>query len=193
MITKKYMKKAVLFVLATCVSAGITAGASAQAAKAASTAEKLNTKVTKIVDKNVKADDSAKKKLKKLFSYVEKKYDYSRKIGFEPYSGWEKDYALEMLEDGKGSCYHYADAYAFLAKKATGVSVRIGTGQTNGFSGSLQKHAWTEVKLNGKWYVCDTNLDKYGADSSKKYFFKKRNSLKSTYNQFKDAKYYDAV
>lgn len=192
MLTKagKKLKRFVVFVMAICVMAGMATGAPAQDAEAAS---KLNTEVTKIVDKKVKSNDSAKKKLKKLFTYVEKNFDYGRKVGFEAYSGWEKDYALEMLADGKGSCYHYAATYAFLAKKATGYSVRIGVGQTNGFSGSLQQHAWTEISINGKWYICDTNLDKYAANSSKKYCLKKRNSLKNTYNKFKDTKYYDAA
>lgn len=186
---KKNMQKIIVFILAAC----IMAGSLTQAAQAASAGDKLNEEITKIVDKKVKAGDSAKKKLKKLFAYVEKDYDYGRKTGFEAYDGWEKDYALEMLKDGKGSCYHYAAVYAFLAKKAAGCSVRIGIGQTDGFSGSLQKHAWTEVKISGKWYICDTNMDKYAADSSKKYCLKKRNSLKSTYNKFKDTKYYDVA
>ncbi len=124
---------------------------------------------------------------------MQKDYDYGRKVGFEAYSGWEKDYAMKMFEDKKGSCYHYAAAYAFLAKKATGLRVRIGVGQTNGFSGKLQKHAWTEVKLSGKWYILDPNMDKYAADSSGKYCLKKRDSLKNTYNQFKDTNYYNAA
>ena len=186
---KKNIQRIVVFVLTAC----IMAGSLTQVAKAASAGGNLNEEITTIVDKKVKTSDSAKKKLKKLFTYVEKDFDYGRKTGFEAYDGWEKDYALEMLKDGKGSCYHYAAVYAFLAKKATGYSVRVGVGQTNGFSGSLQKHAWTEVKISGKWYICDTNMDKYAADSSQKYCLKKRNSLKSTYNKFKDTKYYDVA
>lgn len=75
----------------------------------------LEEKAAKIVKKESKANDSAKKKLKKLFTYLQKEYDYGRKTGFDPYRGWEKDYALEMLTAQKGSCYHYAAAYAFLA------------------------------------------------------------------------------
>ena len=55
-----------------------------------------------------------------------------------------------MYTEKKGSCYHFAAAYAFLAEKATGYKVRIGVGKTNGFSGDLQNHAWTEVKINSK-------------------------------------------
>ena len=189
----KNLKKITAFILAVCIMAGLAAAFPAQPAAAASTREKLKEAAEKIVSRQVKADDSAKKKLKKLFAYTETAFDYGRKTGFEAYSGWEKDYALEMLEGGKGSCYHYAAAYAFLAKKATGYRVRIGVGQTNGFSGRLQQHAWTEIKIKGIWYVCDTNLDKYAADSSMKYFLKKRSSLKNTYHNFEDATYYNAA
>ncbi len=163
-----------------------------QPASAASSGATLENKAARIIKQQVGTNDSARKKLKKLFTYLQK-YDYARKTGFDPYSGWEKDYALEMFEDGKGSCYHYAAACAFLAKKATGYSVRIGVGQTNGFSGNLQKHAWAEVKIGAKWYILDPNMDKYAADSSGKYCMKKRNSLKSTYNKFKDTTYYQVA
>lgn len=186
--TRNYLKKLAVFVLAVCMVSGVWA----QEAKAASAGDDLKEKTAKIVEKQVKSDDSAKKKLKKLFTYIQKEYDYGRKVGFEAYSGWEKDYALEMFKEEKGSCYHYAAAYAFLANKATGYQTRIGIGQTNGFSGDLQKHAWVEIKIGGKWYVCDPNMDKYAAQSSGKYYLKKRNSLKSVYNKFKDAKYYTA-
>ncbi len=185
---ENYLKKIAIFTLVFCMITGLFAQPAAASAGA-----QLDEAVTKIVDKQVSAKDSAKKKLKKLFTYIQKEYDYGRKTGFEAYNGWEKDYALEMLEDQKGSCYHYAAAYAFLAKKATGYSVRIGVGQTTGFSGNLQKHAWAEVKISGKWYICDPNMDKYAAESSGKYCLKKRNSLKGTYNKFKDTKYYDAA
>lgn len=187
--TGKKFKKIMAAALAVC----IMAVSFTQIAKAAASDDKLEEQAAQIVSQQVKANDSAKKKLKKLFTYLQKEYDYGRKVGFEAYDGWEKDYALEMFADEKGSCYHYAAAYAFLAKKATGYSVRIGVGQTNGFSGKLQKHAWTEVKISGKWYILDSNMDKYAADSSGKYCLKKRDSLKNTYNKYKDTKYYTAA
>lgn len=150
----------------------------------------LTSKTEKIVKKNTKPSDSEKKKLKKLFKYVEKKYGYKRVTGFETYNGWAGDYAIEMYTEKKGSCYHFAAAYAFLAEKATGYKVRIGVGKTNGFSGDLQNHAWTEVKINSKWYICDTNMDKYAENSSGKYFLKSRNKLKKVYNNYKDVKYF---
>lgn len=183
MFQKTKIKKLVFLLLVFCLMAGSFSVKAQAAATAGSKAEA-------IVKKNVKSGDSAKKKLKKLFTYIQKNYDYARAMGFKTYNGWEKDYALEMYTKKKGSCYHYAAAYAFLARKATGYQVRIGVGKTNGFSGNLQDHAWTEVKVGSKWYICDTNLDKYAAKSSGKYFLKKRDGLKKVYNNYKNAKYY---
>ena len=52
----------------------------------------LEKQIEKVVNNKVKETDSEKKKLKKLFDYIEKKYDYKRVMGFEAYKGWEKDY-----------------------------------------------------------------------------------------------------
>ncbi len=188
-ITGTKFRKIMVTVLTLC----IIAVSFSQTAAAASSGRTLEEKAAQITAQETRSGDSTKKKLKKLFTYLQKEYDYGRKTGFDAYDGWEKDYALEMFENKKGSCYHYAAAYAFLAKKAAGCRVRIGVGQTDGFSGKLQKHAWAEVRIGGKWYICDPNMDKYAANSSGKYCLKKRDSLKNTYNKFKDTKYYNAA
>lgn len=155
--------------------------------------DSLAAEAEKIVNRKVNPSDGAKKKLKKLFKYAENTYDYKRVMGFDTYDGWEKDYALETYSDKKGSCYHFAAAYAFLAKKATGYKVRIAIGKTNGFSGALQGHAWTEIRIASKWYICDTNMDKYAEKSSGKYFLKKRKNLKKVYDNFQDVQYFTAT
>ena len=182
------IKKATVLFLAICIT---FSNVPAKTQAAASVDKKLSAQITKIVDKKTSPKDTKKKKLKKLFNYVEKKYDYGRAMGFKPYSGWEKDFALEICENKKGSCYHFAALYAFLAKKATGYNVRIAIGKTNGFTGDLQSHSWTEVKINSTWYICDTNMDKYAENSSGKYFLKKSKSLKKVYNNFQDVTYFN--
>lgn len=157
------------------------------------TGKTLKQQTEKIINKKVKKTDKEKKKLKKLFNYIEKNYGYKRTTGFEAYNGWDKDYASEMYSEKNGSCYHFAAAYAFLAKKATSYKVRIGIGKTNGFSGVMQEHAWTEIQINSVWYICDTNMDKYAENSSGKYFLKKKNKLASIYNDFKDVEYFVSV
>lgn len=143
----------------------------------------LEKKAERIVNAKVKKGSSKEAALKTLFQYVEKTCNYSRAIGFSPVSGWEKTYALDMLRTKRGSCYHFAAAYGFLAKKATGYPVRVCIGTTNGFNKSRwQPHGWCEIKIKGKWYVFDPNMDKFATGSRLKYYKKDRKKLiKTTY------------
>jgi transglutaminase-like putative cysteine protease len=147
------------------------------------TTSNFESQVKSIVKNNVKSGDSKKTKLKKLFKYMEKTYGYQRQMDFKNTKGWTKTYAIEMLNSKNGSCYHYAALYAYLIKQATGYTVRVAIGETNGFSGSYQSHAWVEVKIDSKWYICDPNLDQFGANSSLKYYLKAKTSsaMKKTY------------
>lgn len=179
------LKRITAIIFAVCLLAGSLGWAApVQAAE-----KTLEDQAAAIVSKETKKKDSVKKKLKKLFAYVEEQYDYGRAVSFKTYSGWEEEYAKEMLEDEKGSCYHFAAVYAYLAKKATDYPVRIGVGKTNGFSGKWQQHAWVEIKIKSTWYICDPNMDKYAEDSSLTYFLKKRSSLKETYHNYKKVEY----
>lgn len=176
--------------VALCFLLGAVLQASAVTASAASSSDKaLKKKVTQIVKKNVDKKDTKEEKLEKLFTYTEDTYKYGRPTKAAGAKGWEKKFAMEMYKKKKGSCYHFAAAYAFLAQKATGCKVRVAMGKTNGFSGKRQAHSWVEVKINKKWYICDPNMDKFAADSSGKYFLKERSKLKKTYNNFKKTTY----
>ena len=94
----------------------------------------------------------------------------------------------EMIKNKKGSCYHFAALYAFLAKES-GVEARICLGRTNGFNKARwQDHAWCEVKVGKKWYICDPNMDKFAANSKGKYFMKTVSSMKSTFKKSKTIK-----
>ena len=116
---------------------------------------------------------------------AKKNYGYARAIGFKNSRGWEKTFAAEMIKNKKGSCYHFAALYAFLAKES-GVEARICLGRTNGFNKARwQDHAWCEVKVGKKWYICDPNMDKFAANSKGKYFMKTVSSMKSTFKKSK--------
>ncbi len=133
-----------------------------------------------------------KANLKRLFKYMEKTYGYARYTkGTPTKKGWQKTFAAEMIKKKKGSCYHYAALYAYLAKQATGYEVRIALGKTKGFGNKNQAHAWVEVKISGDWYICDPNMDKFAANKKLKYYLKKRSSasMKKTYYKYKGVKY----
>ncbi len=115
---------------------------------------------------------------------MEKNYDYLNR-GTPSGKNWTAKYARKMYNTKQGNCYSFAAAYAYLAKTATGRPVRVCLGKTNGFSGNWQTHAWTEVKIGSKWYICDPNMDKYAANASGKYVCKKAGSkaMKKTYQR----------
>ncbi|MDY3919488.1 MAG: transglutaminase-like domain-containing protein [Candidatus Limivivens sp.] len=175
---KKYLKRfAAVMMVALCLVLGssLMPGGSAQAAAKKTTLEK---KVESIVKAKVKTGSSKQAALKTLFQYVEKTYNYKRVVGFKDTAGWEKTYALSMIKSKAGSCYHFAALYAFLTKKATGFPVRLCIGTTNGFNKARwQAHAWVEIKISGKWYIFDPNMDKFAAKSKLKYYKKNRDSL----------------
>lgn len=158
-------------ILAAVLTFGMMAPQTAMTAEAAAKST-LEKDVQKLVKKSkAKKEKTQKKKLKKLFQYVEKNYGYARAIGFKNSRGWEKTFTAEMIKNKKGSCYHFAALYAFLAKES-GVQARICLGRTNGFNKARwQDHAWCEVKVGKKWYICDPNMDKFAANSKGKVFY----------------------
>lgn len=180
---KGIVKRTTACFLAGAVVCGSAAmpGVTAEAAKSS-----LEKSAEKLVKKTVKKETNQKKQLRKLFNYVEKNYGYARVIGFKDTKGWEKTYAAEMIKKKQGSCYHYAALYAFLAKKATNLPVKICIGTTNGFNKSVwQPHAWCEIRIGKTWYVCDANMDKFAAKGKGKYFLKSVKSMKGTYKKSK--------
>jgi hypothetical protein len=202
---KKTIRSFLLLVLAVTLAAGLAVAPEASAKKKSA----LETSVENIVNAKVEKSAAKKAKLRTLFDYVTGSEDGKENFGYKgarptivkgkavkawTKKGWPAKFAAEMISKKTGSCYHYAAIYGYLAKKATGYSVRVCVGKTNGFTGKLQDHAWTEIKIGKTWYVCDTNLDKTLSNLGKKkagtYFLKKRSSLKKTYNKYKKVKTY---
>ncbi len=121
----------------------------------------FETMCRQIVEKKVKKTDSVNTKLSKLFQYVTWNFSYLRSYNFTGASGWHKTYAYNMLTTKRGNCYSYAAAFAYLAKKATGLPVRVGWGGTPALGGGLTPHGWCEIQIGGVWYVFDPDLYRY--------------------------------
>lgn len=163
---------------------------------ASASVDKLETMVDVIIGQQIVPEDREEARLEKLFAYMVTgdTSGYARNTTYEEEKSdkrWPRSYALNMVQSKAGSSYAYESLYGFLAKKATGYPVRVGVGQTCGFGESLQEHAWTEIKIDGVWYVCDTNLDKYAAEGSMAYFLKRRISkaMKALYDNYEAAEY----
>ena len=147
-------------------------------------------KKTDTIIKNCKISTSlssvAKQKaaLKKLYTYV-KKYDYARAPLGVTFTGDKVfDYAAEIMTLKKGSCYHYASAFAVLAKRATGLPVKVCWGNSNAFNEARwSAHAWVEIKIGSVWYTYDPNAEKFSTRKNIKWYQSKAASMKKTYQK----------
>lgn len=71
---------------------------------------------------------------------------------------WARTYATDILTSHRGNCSSYAAALAYIAD-AIGYDSRIVTGVVGAKSGGSTPHAWTEININGNWYIFDAELE----------------------------------
>ena len=135
----------------------------------ASKTQKIDKKLVKKMDERIKkagvtAETEKVEALKLLFANMSStEFNYKRGI-IDPgkkLAAIEK-LALSTLKSKKGNCVGFATAFAVTARRATGLPVRVCVGTSKALMGkSFTPHAWTEVKVNGKWLVFDTNAQRY--------------------------------
>ncbi len=104
--------------------------------------------------------------LQECFDYFVNAAVYERKIDV-PLGDWTRDYAVDILQNGKGNCYNYAAAFAYIAR-GLGYESRVCTGTVASSKGGRTAHAWTEVKLGNDWYIFDTEMQ----DAKKSGYYK---------------------
>lgn len=126
--------------------------------------KKLNNSIDSIISSLKLNGKSTYKKIKAIYNYVTShvKYDKSHTYYF----------ANEALAKKKATCQGYALLFYRLCRES-GVPCRIATGTANG-----TKHAWNIVKLNGKWYQCDSCWDAGKSSDHWSYFLKGRSFQK---------------
>ncbi|MDO4553726.1 MAG: transglutaminase domain-containing protein [Lachnospiraceae bacterium] len=112
----------------------------------------------KFVNAHTKTSWSKDKKLKECFKYLWKNYTYKR-FYETPKASKLSGYATYMLSNKKGNCYRYACSFACIAK-VLGYETRVAVGQISSARGGMTPHGWTEVKVGGKWYMCDANMQR---------------------------------
>lgn len=123
--------------------------------------------------------------INKLYTYTKKNYKYGRIMG-QFSKGKSLSYAQQTMLTGKGNCYGFAATFAVLAKRATGLPVRVCWGTSTAFNKSrAQLHGWTEIKIGNTWYIFDTNAVAYSKRSDVKWYMQKASSaaMKKTYTK----------
>ena len=94
--------------------------------------------------------------LKTIYYHVKNDFQYLPRNYYDSgATGWDIDEALTIFRTNRGNCYCYAGAFCALAR-GLGYNART-------YSGSIgienQPHAWTEITLDGKIYICDPEIE----------------------------------
>lgn len=96
--------------------------------------------------------------LRACYDYVWKNFGYASMSYWPSYSGWQADYARQMLNNGKGNCYAFASLFQFMAK-ACDANTKLIKGWAIGMSsGKHTPHGWVECYVDGKTYVIDPEI-----------------------------------
>lgn len=127
-----------------------------------STGRKVTSKeirqAVKFVRAHTKSGWSKSKKLKACYKYLWKHYTYKRFYD-KPKASKMSGYARYMFSKKKGNCFRYAAAFACVAR-VLGYDSRVACGSISRVGGGMTPHGWTEIKVNGKWYMCDANMQR---------------------------------
>ncbi|SFC41843.1 transglutaminase domain-containing protein [Butyrivibrio sp. YAB3001] len=109
-----------------------------------------------IVDASSTGDMTQPKQLEEAFNFFSDAITYERSMDV-PSGDWIKEYASKTLSEKKGNCYGYAAAFGYVAR-GLGYEARVCTGTVESALGGRAAHAWTEIKMNNKWYIFDTEM-----------------------------------
>ncbi len=122
--------------------------------------DKAITYAAQIVENNTSSGQSSYDKLTACFNYLVKNRNYLRIYG-TPTAADLPTYAIDYFKNKEGDCFSYAAAFAYIAK-VLGYEVRVDVGRVIGVEGtSWSYHGWTEVKIDGTWYIWDVYYDSY--------------------------------
>lgn len=114
----------------------------------------LDIRLNNIIERLTNNTMTRDQKLRALFNYCRDYYTYlKRPLISKGQTGWEPDYALFFLRNGKGNCYCFSAAYCLLCRNL-GLQAYTVVGRALN-----SPHGWVEIKLDGSTYLFDTQLE----------------------------------
>lgn len=131
----------------------------------------LRQEIVKIINNDMTQDQ----KLRAIYDYMIKNYSYRSAGTVEAGAvGWESEFAMNMLQSGKGNCYSWAATFAYLARQS-GWAANAVSGTAVSPKGSVREHAWVEITIDGVPYTFDPEIEGvYAKQSGETYdLFKK--------------------
>ncbi len=116
----------------------------------------LDARLNAIVEAYTNDSMTRDQKLRALYNYVRDHYTYlSRPLISKGQTGWEPEYALFFLQNGKGNCYSFSATYCLLCREL-GLQAYTVVG---GLGSSASPHGWVEIVLDGSRYMFDPQLE----------------------------------
>ena len=113
----------------------------------------------KFVLKHSDSGQSSKERLKSCYEAL-CHYSYQRFYSHDASADKVKSYALYMFKNKRGNCYRYASALAYIAR-VLGFDSRVAVGGVTAYANNdLSPHGWCEVKVDGKWKICDCSMQR---------------------------------
>ena len=92
--------------------------------------------------------------LRLAYDYSRDSFIYFRKPALDfGADGWQTEYALAMLSEGRGNCYNYAAVFWALAR-GLGYDAKAYSGRISG-----DPHGWVEIDIDGETYLFDPELE----------------------------------
>lgn len=168
--------------------------------------EELDVWVAEILGKITTADMSTYQKVTAIYDYIIKTYTYgSPEMSYNSDLNYHMMFdhiivsqAYTFLENKKGMCDLYAALFMVMTR-AIGLESYIASGQVSSRNGGTTGHTWTIVKLEGEYYIFDTQVEQANLVNGQIYykFFCKHESVMSgmytygpSYLMMRSASYY---
>lgn len=114
----------------------------------------LDVRLNNIIEAYTNSSMTRDQKLRALFNYCRDYYTYlKRPLISKGQTGWEPDYALFFLNNGRGNCYCFSATYCLLCRNL-GLQAYTVVGRALN-----SPHGWVEIELDGAVYLFDTQLE----------------------------------
>jgi uncharacterized protein YjdB len=145
----------------------------------------LDKLVNQVLQSTIKSDMTTYEKVKACYDYLIENMTYSNNIfDYTAYkdlmytsnysSDWDRKilyYAYCALKNKKDSCYGYSSAFVVLTR-AIGLESYVMQGKTSLAKGGYGNHWWVNIKIDGKYYVFDPNVEDNIAKGGAIYYYR---------------------
>lgn len=151
----------------------------------------LDSAVESILNQVTTANMSTYQKVKAVYDYIINTYTYGppdpwymTHVNYHTqYDASAVSQAYALIDWGVGVCDNYS-ALFFVMTRALGLETYRVSGQVSSRNGGTTGHAWTVIKLNGKYYIFDPQVEQSNLSNGKiqyLFFCKEESTMSSMY------------